>query len=304
MPGDAKAVETPNTNLGAEGTDAQFESSFNEAVEGKTPEEKPAETPPEKEEGADTTGEKPEAEKQAEEDAAKLAEKTGSQEEDEEDYKQKYKTLQGMFDKETKALQEKLKELEGKIVAPPAKEEPSKKDDSEELTKLLEGDDEIKSFLEEYDYLGGPLLKIVGKVLANSKKDGAGSSQEEINQAVTVAVHFATIQAIHPDYNEITKAEEGKPSELKKFVDTYSGSDKQQIEDAYNHGNAQQVIDLVNLYKKSKETPANDDLKQKRDKKLADLAAVPKKDGAINTNAKGKPSTFEEAFNQAAEAAK
>jgi hypothetical protein len=309
MPKEKKEVEKTDTgetlNVGAEvNDDKDFGSSFNEAAEGKTPEEKPAETPPEKVEGAEKIDEKPTEEKPAEEKPAGELDETGKpKEKPEEDYKHKYETLQGMFTKLEGKLKDVEKEVKTKatVVEPSAEEK--EKTEAEELLKELQTDPEIKEFLEEYDYLGKPLLKILKMKAAKGKSNEAGYTKEDIERSVVVAVHFAVVKNAHPDYDDIVKSEEGKPSELQKFVETYSGDDKTQVENAFKQGTASEVIDLISRYKKSKETPASvvhDDLEKKRKEKLAALETVTKKDTAVNTNTKKKVETFGEAFEEAA----
>lgn len=316
MPAETKEVETPDTDIkaGAEGND--FSSAFNEAAIGAIPDDKPAETQPEKEEGADKANEKPEAEEKDKDTPKEKSEPkppeagAKAEEKEEETYealKHKHDTLKGMYEKDTKDLREKLKELETKMAdkQDAVKPEPkSKKQEVDELiAKVIENNPKVKGYFDEYDYAAEPLRELLGEVIAEAKSNG--SSNDEAVTEVKRELHFMTIKLAHRDFDELVKPEgEGKPSKLEAFVTGYTGSDKEKITNAFTNGNAWDVIELVDAYKKSLEVPTSatvpDEVKERREKKLNDLAAVPKKDAAINANSKKKVSTFSDAFAEAA----
>ena len=316
MPAETKEVETPDTDIkaGAEGND--FSSAFNEAAIGAVPDDKPAETQPEKEEGADKVEEKPEAEEKDKDTPKEKSEPkppeagAKAEEKEEETYealKHKHDTLKGMYEKDTKDLREKLKELETKMAdkQDAVKPEPkSKKQEVDELiAKVIENNPKVKGYFDEYDYAAEPLRELLGEVIAEAKS--GDSSNDEAVTEVKRELHFMTIKLAHRDFDELVKPEgEGKPSKLEAFVTGYTGSDKEKITNAFTNGNAWDVIELVDAYKKSLEVPTSatvpDEVKERREKKLNDLAAVPKKDAAINANSKKKVSTFSDAFAEAA----
>lgn len=325
----AKTDETTDTvTTGAEVVTDEFGTAFGAMADEVTPTDKPAETQPEKDEGAEKVDEKPDTEKTVDgEDAAKdetadatAKSETGAdakevqpEEEKPEDYKHKYETLKGMFDKETKAFRDELKQLKEQLATKQDTPKPEPKDEGkeaeEELAKMIEEDPELKEFASEYDYLSKPLQKFLGKIIVKSKSSGS-SNNEAVNDALR-ELHRVTITVAHSDFDELIKPEgEGKPSKLEAFVKNYTGADKDKIEHAYTNGTAREVIELVDAYKKSvKDAEAatstvTDEVKAQREKKLNDLAAVPKKDAAINTNTKKKAETFGDAFAEEAAAAK
>lgn len=319
MPVETKEVETPNTDttkIGAEGND-NFGAAFDEAAVGEVLNGKPAETQPEKDEGAEKVEETAEAEKKDEDTAEKAkaeskSPEAGEEKEPEETYetlKHKHDTLKGMFDKETKTLRDELKELKKQLSAKQDTPKPEPKDEGKEadaeLAKMIEDDPELKEFATEYDYLSKPLQKFLSKIIVKSK--ASGPVNDTAIQELRQEMHFAIITTAHKDFEELAKPEaEGKPSKLEAFVTAYDGSDKEKVVNAFQKGNAQQVIELIDLYKesvkKAEESTVVDEVKKKRDEKLADLSAVPKKDGAINTNTKKKVATYGEAFEEAASA--
>lgn len=321
MPVDTKEVETPDTDIkvGSEGND-DFGAAFDEAAVGEVPNDKPAETQPEKDEGAEKVEETAEAEKKDEDTAEKAkaeskSPEAGEEKEPEETYetlKHKHDTLKGMFDKETKTLRDELKKLQEQLASkqdtPKAEPKDEGKEAEAELAKMFEEDPELKEFASEYDYLSKPLQKLLGKIIVKSKESGGKSAPDDTAiQELRKEMHFAIITTAHKDFYELVKPEaEGKPSKLEAFVTAYDGSDKEKVVNAFQKGNAQQVVELIDLYKESvKKAEAStvvDEVKKKRDEKLADLSAVPKKDGAINTNTKKKVATYGEAFEEAASA--
>lgn len=316
MPAETKEVETPDTDIkaGAEGND--FSSAFNEATIGAIPDDKPAETQPEKEEGADKVEEKPEVEEKDKDTPKEKSEskppEAGAKAEDKEEetyeaLKHKHDTLKGMYEKDTKDLREKLKELETKVNTKqdtPKPEPKSRKQEVDELiAKVIENNPKVKGYFDEYDYAAEPLRELLGEVIAEAKS--GGSSNDEAVTEVKRELHFMTIKMAHRDFDELIKPEgKDKPSKLETFVTSYTGSDKEKITNAFTNGNAWDVIELVDAYKKSLEAPASatvpDEVKERREKKLNDLAAVPKKDAAINANSKKKVSTFGDAFAEVA----
>jgi len=312
MPVETKEVETPDTDIkaGAEGND--FSSAFNEATIGAIPDDKPAETPPEKEEGADKVEEKSEVEEKDKDTSESKPPEAGAKAEDKEEetyeaLKHKHDTLKGMYEKDTKDLREKLKELETKVNTKqdtPKPEPKSRKQEVDELiAKVIENNPKVKGYFDEYDYAAEPLRELLGEVIAEAKSNG--SSNDEAVTEVKRELHFMTIKMAHRDFDELIKPEgKDKPSKLETFVTSYTGSDKEKITNAFTNGNAWDVIELVDTYKKSLEAPASatvpDEVKERREKKLNDLAAVPKKDAAINANSKKKVSTFGDAFAEVA----
>ena len=312
MPAETKEVETPDTDIkaGAEGND--FGLAFNEATIGAIPDDKPAETPPEKEEGADKVEEKSEVEEKDKDTSESKPPEAGAKAEDKEEetyeaLKHKHDTLKGMYEKDTKDLREKLKELETKVNTKqdtPKPEPKSRKQEVDELiAKVIENNPKVKGYFDEYDYAAEPLRELLGEVIAEAKSNG--SSNDEAVTEVKRELHFMTIKMAHRDFDELIKPEgKDKPSKLETFVTSYTGSDKEKITNAFTNGNAWDVIELVDTYKKSLEAPASatvpDEVKERREKKLNDLAAVPKKDAAINANSKKKVSTFGDAFAEVA----
>ena len=316
MPVETKEVETPDTDttkIGAEGND--FGSAFNEATIGAIPDDKPAETQPEKEEGADKVEEKSEVEEKDKDTSESKPPEAGAKAEDKEEetyeaLKHKHDTLKGMFDKETKTLRDELKKLQEQLAAKQDTPKPEPKDEGKEaeaeLAKMFEDDPELKEFADEYDYLSKPLQKLLGKIIVKGKAtSGSNATNDTAIQELRQEMHFAIITAAHKDFDELVKPEaEGKPSKLEAFINSYDGSDKDKVVNAFQKGNAQQVIELVDLYKesvkKAEAATVVDEVKKKRDEKLDALAAVPKKDGAINTNTKKKVETYGDAFNEVA----
>lgn len=321
MPAETKEVEQPNTELkdGSEGND--FGAAFEEAAIGKPLDEKAAETQVNKDEGAVKDGKEPEAGKtdegvKDEKPEVKLPEPGAKKEVENEEVtletlKHKHNTLQGMYEKDTKDLQAKIKDLEEKVskkADTPAPEKPDEGKLAEEMIdKMIEETPALKDFFEEYDVMKGPMKMLIGMAISKSKAGGSDNA-EAVNSALA-NLHRVTITTAHKDFDDLIKVEgEGKPSKLETFVKGYTGSDKGKIEHAFYKGDASEVIELIDRYKESvKEIEAkaansevSDEVKEQREKKLKDLVAVSKKDAAVNVNTKAKATTFSDGFKEAA----
>lgn len=197
-----------------------------------------------------------------------------------ENWEQKYKSLQGMFNK-TSA---ELKEAKAKIPEP-KKEEPSP-----------EEDEEMKNFLQEFDYLAKPITRLVEKMV--SERTGEVESKTNANvQATNRIVADLVISAQHPDFYELRET-----GEVRNWVDTLPDAEKEAYTRVCDEGSIKEVIGLISDYKKAVKAPALEEQKQKeleKQTKLTNLAAVKRKPGAINSSS-GKVDDFNSAFAQRA----
>lgn len=290
--------------------DDEFGAAFGEAAaESSTPDTK-AEAPAKRERAEEEPEEKEDeeegkdGEEGGEEDPSKSEKEptetdTGKPKKGEDDWEQRYKTLQGMFEQ----LQGEVETLK-KGKTDPAEKDGKKGPDKTEptgidLSKLAEEDPDIKEFLEEYDYLAGPLQKILSTV---ASPKAASVSQEEL----AAILHNATITAARPEYPELTKKNGDGPSALRTFVDGYNGEDKERVQNAYEKGSAQEVIWLIDQYKASRESKKESELSSKvkegKKKKLEDLSAVEaRKEASPGPKAKeGDSDSFEAGFEASA----
>jgi hypothetical protein len=283
----------------------EFGDAFEEASQEKTPEELEAEAL-EKEraerEEVETHEEKP-PEGQTGTELGAGKEKTN--EGGDPDYKklyeeehQRYSSLQGMYNQ----TQEEIGQLK-KTAQPPAKGEHETNEgeiSADDLLKALdlEGDDDVKLMLDEYDYLAKPLNKIVARAM-NLQKTGKQPTAEELTKQVLdmvgQQVHDKTIKTAHPDFDSLAKS-----GELKAFVEGLpDGEDKTLLTGYYNHGTADEVISLVDTYKETKgirQPQAGND----RTTKLRNLAAVPRRHTPVDVTKKtGKAQSFDDAFDEA-----
>lgn len=198
---------------------------------------------------------------------------------DEQTWEQRYRSLQGMFNKQA----EELKSIKTSPVEPP-KESPAKDAPPEE-------DEEIKEFLTEFDYLAKPIQKIVEKLVSQKTGEVEAKADAKV-QATHRMVADLVITAQHPDFFELRES-----GEIRKWVDTKTGQDKEFYTRVCNEGSISDIINLISDYKKAtkKETP---DLQkqQERQEKLTNLSAVKNKPGIINAHGGGKPDDFNGAF--------
>lgn len=281
----------------------EYSDAFEEASQGKTPEELEAEA---RETGrADGDGADPDKQ-QLEGQAGEGEAAEGGQGGEEPDYKklyedehQKYSSLQGMYNK-TQEENEQLKKTKE-----PAKEETAKVDEegdvsAEELLKTLalENDEDVKFMLEEYDALARPVQKIVAKALSKMKPDKQQQiTPEQIQEIVGREVHNATIKIAHADFDDLVGS--GK---LRTYVDGLpDGEDKTRYNQIYQQGTADQVISLIDSYKESQGIKTQDG--NGRSSKILNLTAVPKKHTPVNVSrGTGKAENYADAFDEAAAA--
>lgn len=292
MSGSKKEEETKVEAAGAvpPGDDDEFGAAFGESAD-ESSSESEAEAPVTeraKEEETDN-------EETKEEVLEGTSDKKGSTETDtekgEEDWKHKYESLQGMFTK----LQGQVEALTKAEQTEETKEAPKATPPAGiDFAKLAEDDEEVRDFLEEFDYLAAPLQKILSKVLPSGKV-----SQDDM----ATILHTATITAAHPEYPNISTLDNKGMSPLKNFVYNYAGDDKDKVEKAYEQGNASEVIWLIDRFKDKKPVNGTNGTNGTavKKKKLDNLTAVESKEAAINPNAKGSGGdTFEDGFEASA----
>lgn len=231
-----------------EHADDEFSAAFGEATQADTPASEPADDPEGDEpEGAPPADEgKPESE---EDEAAKTDEPAGDEPagdvppapapEDEDDpalWKQRYKTLQGMFKAEV--AREVHRQLQDRHEPPP----PAAQADGKPETP-----DEDSAALEEAMQDFPHLMKAVELMV---KKAEEKIRQEYAPVAETVASsarerHFAAIRSAHGDFDTVKAG-------LKDWVDQQPSYLRPGYEAVLYGGSAEDVIDLVTRYKESK----------------------------------------------------
>lgn len=293
----------------------EYGDAFEEATREKTAEELKAEAQEteraEKEEARTTEGAQPEGQTSEEEGKAEATAAASSNEEPDyrklyEEEHQRYSSLQGMYNN----AQGEIEQL--KKTASPAKEDlkEEKKDEisAEELLNILDlhEDEDVKAFVDEYDYLAKPLQKIVAKATqlsrqqSNSNAPSPDQIADQVFNLIQRNVHESTIKSSHPDFEALRDN-----GELKKFVDGLpDGDDKARFQGYYDNGTAEEVIALIDSYKESKgqKSPQaeKEATKEEKASKITNLTAVKSKSRPIDVSKKtGKAESFEDAFDEA-----
>lgn len=194
---------------------------------------------------------------------------------------QKYKSLQGMFNYETKRrleLEARLKELEeGRA----AKAQP--KPEAETAT-----DTDSNVFRSEYPEIHQAMSSMnekQAKAFELKLKELADSMSAVIqpvvknHQATDEARHFGEIKQAHEDFESLATS-----GEVLEWVNTLPAYKQEAYHKVYNQGTAAEVIDLFKDYKEANAiTPVNKQPSAVNTKKLATMETVRTKHTAIST---------------------
>ena len=211
-----------------------FDAAFDEALTGDAPEPEP-----EKEE----TPSEPEPEKEPEPEPEPVKDETPP--EPEPDYRAMYEEevrVRKTADGRTSALQRQLNELMAAQQAPaPAPETP--KEPSEE-------DQFLTKFQEEYHPDVVKAIEIVSQrkaqalaqsLLQQQLQPVASSVQEMMNRA-----HFQAIEAVHPDWEQVSAA-----PEFKEWIETRPSHLRRAYDYVVERGSPREVVDLLTEFKDS-----------------------------------------------------
>jgi hypothetical protein len=282
-----------------------FDAAFEEATGPDNAEEKPAEAL-EKERAEDFTdaevaGEKlTEGQQKTEEEPPSKEPEKAPEKEPEVDYKKlfeeeqhKRSTLEGMYNKTVEEL-DTFKKAPEKEAAKPDKEAPPEKTLDEELMD----DDEVKGFLEEYDYFAKPIQKMIAKSIERATAMKIAPALELTNVLKEAMEHQGAITKAHPDFATIRDT-----GELKRFVEEAPDTERPELQRIYADGSTQDVIKLVDRFKEAKKAApsAKDEGSRSEEKKekLANLTVVKTGKRPLNPDSKGKPENFEDAWDEA-----
>ncbi len=229
-----------------------------------------------------------------------------------EDLEQKYKSLQGMIRSQQEEKDEairKAQELEEKL-AEVMKEKTEPKPDALEL------DADLEEYIKDYAFISTNEAKLRQKELGKLKQDIIDEvaknfkvSQESVEKLLKedsetkAAIHLSTILDVHPDYGKSFTRQD-----IADWVETLSPAKRKANLAIMNEGNADEVIDLMNVYKEVNNIPILDVdapakkviTDKKNDERLESLEVVKGKKAPVTGGGKGKADTFADAFNEAA----
>lgn len=230
-----------------------------------------------------------------------------------EDIEQKYKSLQGMIKSQQEEKDEALRkaqELEDKLAEAMKEKELKPKPDALDL------DAELEEYIKDYAFISTNEAKLRQKELNKLKQDIIDEvaknfkvSQESVEKLLKedsetkAAIHLSTILDAHPDYGKSFARKD-----IVGWVETLSPAKKKANLAIINEGDADEVIDLINVYKEVNNIPILDVdapskkivTDKKNDERLENLEVVKSKKAPVTGGGKGKAETFAEAFNEAA----
>lgn len=218
---------------------------------------------------------------------------------------QKMKSWEGRITAANKRADDAERKLQEQADSTQDKENAKKKAD--ELPDGEDDDQVLKDFIEEFPSLEKPIkamaMKIAKQVVDTKLKDFEPKLEkidqiEQRTEAQVVKEHWDTIKTAHPDYEEIRDS--GK---LNEWVELQPSFVKQGLERVMKEGNAEEVVELFDAYKRSTGHGTSSSTKTKKkqtSKKAQDMAAV---DGSSGGPKAGKDEIDEDDFDAAWDAA-
>lgn len=235
----------------------------------------------------------------------------------EEDYKQKYSSLQGMFEKLSKDFEDYKKEKVEKEEKVPEKP----KETAPEPDVV---DEELESYLKEYDYIAKNQDKLTAKRLMKVLTEFREGFKKEINDKYDIPSkkvdallesklqedydeHLGAIMEAHNDYGKVYQKKD-----IEVWIETLPRTQKKVLKAILEDGDTDEVIELIGDFKKIKgivtepekeedktDTKEKEIKKQEKEDKLKSMETVEGKKGAIGGNIH-KAEDYDEAFDEAA----
>lgn len=238
----------------------------------------------------------------------------------------KHKTLEGMYNSETKKRRELEAEIKKLKEAPPAAPDKDATDkgigadkDKKPAADVMSGFmevPEIKAFSEEYDEIAPGVLKIAEHTILTTQamfKNFSEKLAEALSPVLTThektdrEKHFAAIKQEHPDFDAYNANADEQPSELEAWVETLPAYKKEAYKQVLEAGTAEEVIDMVRDFRTAKGYTGNGKPKGEPspvdeidEEKIKGMEAVRTKKGPLATTGKGGVQDYEGAFAEAA----
>lgn len=244
-----------------------------------------------------------------------------------EELDQKYKSLQGMFEKVSTDLEELKKPKEVEIKEEKPKVEPKPEEEVPDV--------ELDKYVQEYDYIAKNQEKLTAKQLKKVLSDFAENFKKELTEKYDITIknaeklilekqdedaefHLVSIHEAHEDYGTEKEKEAGKQvftrKDVVEWVETLSPMKKRECKAVLEDGSTEEVIDLLSAYKEAKgivtkkEDVVEDPDKEKAEKekeikhkKLTELETVKNKKSVVGTSSTKKAEDFDGAFDEAIE---
>lgn len=226
-----------------------------------------------------------------------------------EPWEHKYKSLDGKYRKETQRRQQLEQEIEEMRRQLAAKAEPQDTDATPKGKQAGDPDDEDAQLLQELDEDMPLMGKAVRRMLEKQQQKLQEIEQRFQPVAATVqksAVekHFTMIRAEHNDFDEIMGS-----GAVQEWVDSHPDYIRTGMQKVIKEGDAQEVIDLINRYKKEngigQEKPADqqqqdDAAARRRARQIEEAEAVRTRTAPNVPKGQADKDDFEGAFDEAA----
>jgi hypothetical protein len=232
------------------------------------------------------------------------------------DIEHKYKTLQGMFEKMSHDFETYKKEQETKET----KTENVDKETKDVTPKQEEVDEELEDYLKQYDFIAKNQSKLTEKVLKTVLSSFKNEIVKEINEKYDIPVkevkalvetklqdeyneHIGAIHGAHKDYGK-----DYQKKDITEWIETLNGTKKKLYKELIESGDTDEVIELIDEFKKVKgigivdeDKEDTDDIKKQnkeKEQKLKSMETVESKKRAIGGDIK-KADNYDDAFDEA-----
>lgn len=194
-----------------------------------------------------------------------------------EQWKQKFKSFEGRYRKEKDSLQSQIDELKAENEklknqsTTAGQEEPSstKSGDSSKT------DQEVQEFTEQFPDLAQPITTLIEKKAQELVDQRVGQVKEEIGpvkekvESQAQQEHFRRISEAHPDWQSLVN-----DGYLQQWIDEQPTFMKERANQVVESGSTEEVLELLDTYKKAQETQPKSEDTAKRKQKAQDASAV------------------------------
>lgn len=162
-------------------------------------------------------------------------------------------------------------------------------------------DPDVEEFFNEYPEMQKPVTAMADKVVATrladieAKYDAKIAALESVSTETKVDRHFATIKAAHPDYETVAASKN-----FTSWVDKQPAYIRASIDQVWQSGSAEEIIDVFNEYKKAGISKTKHKTQGAVNEKADSLLAVRSSSGGpVRNNRQPDNSDFDSAWNEA-----
>lgn len=202
---------------------------------------------------------------------------------------------------QVEVLTKRIAELESKL------QDTAKDGDKPNLPENATSED-LQQFMEDFPDFVKPIQTIASQMAENIINTKYGDTLSEINSQVInlskgseeskIEAHFNTIRSVHNDFDQLKES-----GALKRWIESQRPLIRSQFEKVAKEGEAQEVIEMIDLYKESIQPKSNNtqnEIVDKTPSKAESLMAVQAQSGGpLKTKTSINKDDFDSAWNEA-----